>query len=139
MQRKVRTQIKTNNMKFLIALALSALFSFDPAHQQQQAPDDYQIVNNKVEGGVRTIVALPSSMVCSKRMIIKVDEKTKKIMSLEVAGGCSGNLKALSKLLKGMPVKEVVAKLDGNECGNMGTSCMDQLCRILKACYPEIK
>lgn len=124
-------------MKFIIAMALSALLFSSPVPQQKSA-DDFQILSENVEAGIRTIVALPSSMVCSKRMIIKVDEKTKKISSVEIAGGCNGNLKALSKLLKGMAVKDVLAQLDGNECGNMETSCMDQLCRILKKCYPEL-
>ena len=42
-------------------------------------------------------------------------------------GGCNGNLKAISKLIKGMTVDEVAAVLEGNTCGNRSTSCADQL------------
>lgn len=116
-------------------MALAALFSVAP---QQKSADDYNIISNKVENGIRTIVATPSSMVCSKKMEIQIDTKTTKIVGCQVTGGCNGNLKALCTLMKGMTVKEVVGKLYGNKCGKMDTSCMDQLCRILKACYPDI-
>ena len=42
-------------------------------------------------------------------------------------GGCNGNLKAISKLLDGMSVDEIEAKLLGNTCGMRSTSCADQL------------
>lgn len=46
-------------------------------------------------------------------------------------GGCNGNLQALSKLVEGMKVEEVLAKLKGIDCEERGTSCADQLARAL--------
>ena len=41
--------------------------------------------------------------------------------------GCSGNLKAISKLLEGRSAKEAATILNGNTCGPRPTSCADQL------------
>lgn len=46
-------------------------------------------------------------------------------------GGCNGNLQAVSRLVKGMPVAEVFKRLEGIRCGMRPTSCPDQLCRAL--------
>lgn len=51
--------------------------------------------------------------------------------------GCNGNLKAISKLLDGLTVKEIEDKLKGNTCGERGTSCADQLARAVRAAYEE--
>jgi len=125
-------------MKLLIAMALTAICSIAPAsaqNRQEPSPESYVIVSDKSENGVRTIVATPSRMVCSRKIVVKVEEKTKKITDLEYTGGCSGNLNALCTLIKGMTVGEVIEKLDGNDCSGRGTSCMDQLCRILKTSF----
>ena len=53
------------------------------------------------------------------------------VSDIRFTGGCNGNLKAISKLLDGMPVSEVVEKLQGNTCGNKATSCSDQLATAL--------
>ena len=42
-------------------------------------------------------------------------------------GGCNGNLKAVSKLVAGHSVDEIVDILAGNTCGPRRTSCADQL------------
>ncbi len=66
---------------------------------------------------------------CSSHIEIEVEEGIVK----EVAfwGGCSGNLQALSRLVKGRPVEEVIKLLEGIHCGRRPTSCADQLCRAL--------
>ena len=46
-------------------------------------------------------------------------------------GGCNGNLQGLSRLVKGMPVDAVIARLEGIRCGRRSTSCPDQLCKAL--------
>ena len=46
-------------------------------------------------------------------------------------GGCNGNLQGISRLIKGMPVKEVISRLEGIRCGMRPTSCPDQLCKAL--------
>lgn len=69
--------------------------------------------------------------VCSRLMRIEVEDGT--VKSLQVVGGCSGNLQGISKLVEGMKVEEVVARLEGVRCGAKPTSCPDQLARALKS------
>lgn len=45
--------------------------------------------------------------------------------------GCNGNLQGISRLVKGMPVADVIEKLEGVRCGRRETSCPDQLCKAL--------
>ena len=47
--------------------------------------------------------------VCSRQFQIEVEDGV--IQSVQVAGGCSGNLQGLSALLKGMKVEEAVARM----------------------------
>ncbi len=68
--------------------------------------------------------------VCSMRMDFDVEDN--KIVSLNVIGGCDGNLKGISKLVQGMNVDDVISKLEGTTCGRKKTSCPDQLATALK-------
>lgn len=47
-------------------------------------------------------------------------------------GGCNGNLKAISKLVNGMPASQVISILKGNICGFKHTSCADQFAIALE-------
>ncbi|SOB60349.1 conserved protein of unknown function [Pseudodesulfovibrio profundus] len=67
--------------------------------------------------------------VCAKMIRFSVEEG--KVSNLDFVGGCDGNLKAISRLLEGMEVGEVIAKLKGITCGKKDTSCTDQLCNAL--------
>ena len=67
---------------------------------------------------------------CSSRMYIDVEDGV--VRSLQVEGGCSGNLQGLCRLVAGMKVEEVIARLDGIRCGQKPTSCPDQLAQALK-------
>lgn len=67
--------------------------------------------------------------VCSKEITFTLEKGT--IKNVQFVGGCMGNLNAISKLIEGMPVEEVIAKFKGNLCRN-GTSCTDQLARALE-------
>jgi len=49
--------------------------------------------------------------------------------------GCSGNLQAVSALVEGMPISEVIKKLKGIPCGRKHTSCPDQLAKALEEYY----
>ncbi|MBR5471817.1 MAG: TIGR03905 family TSCPD domain-containing protein [Oscillibacter sp.] len=69
--------------------------------------------------------------VCSQEMLVEVDEQGV-VQSMQVYGGCSGNLQGISALVKGMPVQEVVQRLKGIRCGFKDTSCPDQLARNLE-------
>ena len=66
---------------------------------------------------------------CSKKITFEIEDN--KLRNLEFHGGCNGNSKALSKLLEGMPVDEVVEKLQNIQCKNRGTSCADQLTKAI--------
>lgn len=67
--------------------------------------------------------------VCPKE--IKFDVEENKVKNVQFIGGCPGNLNAISKLIEGMPVEEVIAKFKGNLCRNQ-TSCTDQLAQALE-------
>lgn len=66
--------------------------------------------------------------------LIEVDVENGIVDDVRFTGGCNGNLKGISSLVKGMPVKDVIEKLEGIRCGNKATSCPDQLCQALRQC-----
>ena len=63
--------------------------------------------------------------VCSVQMIFDIDNDV--VKDLKVVGGCNGNLKGISSLIKGMKVEDVISKLSGIKCGMKDTSCPDQI------------
>ncbi len=67
--------------------------------------------------------------VCSRKMIIEIEDD--KLVDVKIVGGCNGNLQGISALVKGMPVSEVIDRLEGINCGMKGTSCPDQLAKAL--------
>jgi len=69
--------------------------------------------------------------VCSRMMEIEVEDD--KIVSVNVVGGCDGNLKGIASLLRGMPVDEAIGRMEGIRCGGKATSCPDQLAAALKS------
>ena len=73
--------------------------------------------------------------VCSQQMDLEINGT--KIEKLVVTGGCSGNLKGISRLVAGMEIDDVIARLDGTLCGLKPTSCPDQLAQALKAYKAE--
>ena len=68
--------------------------------------------------------------VCSRQIDVELDGDT--VKSIQFTGGCDGNLKAISKLVRGQKVDEVVSLLEGNTCGRRSTSCADQMCKALR-------
>lgn len=70
--------------------------------------------------------------ICSTCIDVEVENGI--VKDVRYTGGCNGNLKGISALVKGMPVDEVVRRLDGIRCGNKETSCPDQLCKALRQC-----
>ncbi len=68
--------------------------------------------------------------VCSRQILFEVENDIVKDVSY--VGGCNGNLKGISALVKGMSVEDVISKLKGVDCGGKGTSCPDQLARALE-------
>lgn len=67
---------------------------------------------------------------CSKSMTVDLDDGV--IQNVSIEGGCNGNTKGLSILVKGMKAEDVIDKLSGVQCGNKGTSCPDQLSKALR-------
>ena len=76
--------------------------------------------------------------VCSRQINIDVDEKSKTINSVSFVGGCNGNLKGISALVKGKNIDEVIDTLKGIDCNFKGTSCPDQLARALEDLKEEL-
>ena len=68
---------------------------------------------------------------CSRQIIFEIEDG--KVKNVQYIGGCNGNLKGISKLVEGMEVAEVIARLEGTTCGMKNTSCPDQLAQALKA------
>ena len=54
------------------------------------------------------------------------------VESIEVIGGCNGNLKGICRLITGMPVEQVIKAFKGVDCGGRGTSCPDQIAQALE-------
>lgn len=74
--------------------------------------------------------------VCSRSINIEIEGDTLK--DIEFIGGCNGNLKGISSLVKGMKIDDVIAKLKGIRCGYKDTSCPDQLATALEAIKEEL-
>lgn len=77
--------------------------------------------------------------VCARNIHVELDESGEHVENVEFTGGCNGNLKAISKLVKGMEVDKVTSILRGNTCGARQTSCADQLCSALDAAVAEAR
>ena len=67
---------------------------------------------------------------CSQRILFEIEDN--KVYNVQYIGGCNGNLQGISKLVEGMDVDEVIAKIEGIQCGMKPTSCPDQLATALK-------
>lgn len=72
---------------------------------------------------------------CSRKITFDINDNI--ITNISFAGGCNGNLKAISKLVDGWTVNDIESKLLGNECGFRGTSCADQLALAVRQAYEE--
>lgn len=69
--------------------------------------------------------------VCSRQMTVEIENGA--IKHVDILGGCNGNLKGIGKLVEGMDVDDVIARIEGVKCGMKSTSCPDQLAQALKA------
>lgn len=67
---------------------------------------------------------------CSQRILFEIEDN--KVHNLHFIGGCNGNLQGIGKLVEGMNVDDVIARVEGISCGGRPTSCPDQLARALK-------
>lgn len=71
-----------------------------------------------------------TSGVCSRAIKFEVEDGL--VKNVKFLGGCSGNTQGVAALAEGMPVDEVITRLEGIRCGAKPTSCPDQLARALK-------
>lgn len=74
---------------------------------------------------------------CSTHIELEIEDGI--IKDIAFWNGCNGNLQGISRLVKGMPVSEVISRLEGIRCGSRSTSCPDQLVKALKemTLHPE--
>lgn len=67
---------------------------------------------------------------CSRNIILDMDGDT--IENVQFIGGCNGNLKGISSLIKGQRAQDVIDRVKGIKCGPKSTSCPDQLALALE-------
>ena len=67
---------------------------------------------------------------CTKQFGIEIENG--KLVHLESAGGCPGNLIGMAALVQDMEIDEIIKRLEGIKCGARPTSCPDQLAKALK-------
>ena len=67
---------------------------------------------------------------CSREINFEVVDN--KLTNVSFVGGCNGNLQGISKLVEGMDIDDVIARVEGIKCGARLTSCPDQLAKALK-------
>jgi len=123
-------------------MLVAAFMTFMAAAQEKQevkvqkmemidTADDYRIISDEVRDGVRYVSAAPSAKVCSNQIDIYIRDGV--ILKVVYTRVCEGNAKGIGALIKDMTVEEAIRRLDGITCGKRGTSCPDQLARVLKA------
>ena len=74
--------------------------------------------------------------VCSRCIYLDVEGGI--VKDVEFVGGCNGNLKGISALVKGLSCDEVKEKLSGIRCGLKPTSCPDQLALALESMKAKV-
>lgn len=70
--------------------------------------------------------------VCAQYIGVELEEDKETIKEVKFMGGCAGNASAISKLVAGQKVDDVVRILEGNTCGRRSTSCADQMTIALR-------
>ena len=68
---------------------------------------------------------------CSREILFEIEEG--KVKNVQFIGGCNGNLKGIAALVEGMDADEIIARVEGIQCGMKSTSCPDQLAQALIA------
>ncbi len=74
---------------------------------------------------------------CSQMIFFEIDDG--KLHNVQFMGGCNGNLQGICKLVEGMDVDEVIARVENIRCGMKPTSCPDQLATALKEAKKKLK
>lgn len=79
----------------------------------------------------------PNVGTCSKLTKIVLNEDHT-IESVEVVGGCNGNLKGICSIVRGMKAEQVIERFENVKCGFRSTSCPDQIAKNLKKALAEM-
>ena len=87
-------------------------------------------LSDRTENGIRKTAFRTCDYVCSEQIDIETEGDV--IRSVRYTRGCNGTTQGIASLCVGMKVDDVIARLDGFDCGGRGTSCPDQLARALK-------
>ena len=66
--------------------------------------------------------------VCARKITFDLNDGI--VSNIRFIGGCSGNLQAVSRLVNGMHIDDVIKTLKGIKC-QADTSCGDQLAQAL--------
>lgn len=67
---------------------------------------------------------------CSRSITFELEDG--RVHNVRFEGGCNGNTQGVARLVESRPAEEVIALLEGVQCGSRGTSCPDQLARALR-------
>ena len=68
---------------------------------------------------------------CARNIFLEMDGDI--IKNVQFIGGCNGNLKGISALIRGQKAQDVIERVKGIQCGPKSTSCPDQLAHALEA------
>ena len=69
--------------------------------------------------------------VCARQMEFEVEDGVLK--NLNIIGGCHGNLQGIARLVEGMPIDEVISRLQVIRSRMKPTSCPVQIARAFIA------
>lgn len=93
-----------------------------------------EIIYNSLFDGRRLVSAVPSG-VCSRQIdIVLIGDTIEEVL---FTGGCHGNSQGIAALLKGMKVEDAITRLEGIDCNGKGTSCPDQLAKVLRQIFRQ--
>ena len=83
----------------------------------------------------KLVIELEKNAIVTQKVVNNVvnsiDDENETIIEVKFNGGCSGNTQAISQLIKGMKISEVIEKLGKIKCGSKNTSCGKELCKGL--------
>lgn len=68
--------------------------------------------------------------VCSVEITFESDGDI--VKNIRFRGGCNGNTQGVAALADGMKADELVKRLRGTDCNGRGTSCPDQLAKVIQ-------
>jgi uncharacterized protein (TIGR03905 family) len=70
--------------------------------------------------------------VCPKFIELYYDEVEERIYNVIYKGGCAGGTAAIASLSEGQHITDVLPRLQGINCGQKGTSCPNELAKLLR-------